>query len=154
MVFYLLLAAFFAVTPVVASAQVQRFDTVEEYNKAFKGDKPLITLISGVWCGPCKTMKPHYSKVATNNTDILFCIIDVDNAEFEELYNKWSVRSVPTFIFSHKGFCFSDLMSSGGLKTHDIEQKVTNFRYEMKKKTAAKQAKAASKNKTTAHKKA
>lgn len=157
MIFYLFsLAALLFVVPVTAASEhVHSIETLAEYNKAFKSDKPLVTLISGTWCGPCKAMKPHYHKVAAKNTDITFCILDVDNTEFESLYEKWSIRGVPALLFSHKGKRFADLDTTGGLKTHEIEQKIANFRYEIKQKAAAeKTASKKSSKKTTDPKKA
>lgn len=54
------------------------------------------------WCGPCKTIAPMFEKLAAEFPSVTFLKVDVDQAGME-LREKWSIRSVPTFVFLRKG---------------------------------------------------
>jgi glutaredoxin len=49
------------------------------------------TLVTAVWCGPCKTIK---SFLASKPKDIDF----VDADENEDFCKQWGIRAVPTLI--------------------------------------------------------
>lgn len=50
------------------------------------------------WCGPCKAMKPRIQLFAEEMGDrITLTVINVDTQT--ELTEKYSVSSIPTFIF-------------------------------------------------------
>lgn len=53
------------------------------------------------WCNPCERVKPIVKELNREQTDVLFQIIDVDDNL--DLVSKFSVRSVPTFIFFEEG---------------------------------------------------
>jgi thiol-disulfide isomerase/thioredoxin len=63
-------------------------DLVEKNNK-------VVVQFSASWCGNCKIMKPKFKKLASENEDIVFIIIDAENApESRKLAN---VSNLPTF---------------------------------------------------------
>ena len=50
---------------------------------------------SASWCGNCRIMKPKFKKLASENDDITFVIVDAENApESRKLAN---VSNLPTF---------------------------------------------------------
>lgn len=49
------------------------------------------------WCGPCKNIAPQYHQLAEEMQNVVFCKVDID--DFEELAQKFQVKSVPTFVF-------------------------------------------------------
>ncbi|MBA3954099.1 thioredoxin family protein [Candidatus Dependentiae bacterium] len=53
-------------------------------------------------CGPCKRMKPIFSKVAQELTGKVQCI-EVDIDKFGSVANKAHVQSVPTFVYYAHG---------------------------------------------------
>ncbi len=53
------------------------------------------------WCGPCKTMTPHFKELAQEADHVLFIKVNFD--EFRELCISLGVRSLPTFISFDKG---------------------------------------------------
>ena len=60
--------------------------------------KPVIIDVYAVWCGPCHYMLPIYEEVAAELGDaFIFAKLNVDEAQ--ELAVRFSVSSVPTFIF-------------------------------------------------------
>lgn len=55
-----------------------------------------ILYYTAAWCGPCKTIKPVYEKLATSTYSVAFGTIDIDeNADAAE---KAQISSVPTFV--------------------------------------------------------
>jgi thioredoxin 1 len=53
------------------------------------------------WCGPCKMLSPIMEKVKTNNNNVSFSDINID--EDFEVAQKYFVRSVPTVIIEQDG---------------------------------------------------
>ncbi len=49
------------------------------------------------WCGPCKRIAPMFHQLSDTMTNVTFCKVDID--DFEELAQKFGVKSVPTFVF-------------------------------------------------------
>ena len=45
-------------------ARLVTVSSVEDYNKHYESDTPMVTMYSAEWCGPCKQMKPHYYSAA------------------------------------------------------------------------------------------
>jgi thioredoxin 1 len=48
------------------------------------------------WCGPCRQVKPIVKDINVEYGREVFTIIDIDKDQ--NLSNKYTVRSVPTFI--------------------------------------------------------
>jgi thioredoxin 1 len=53
------------------------------------------------WCGPCKNMGPIIDELAKEMTQITF--VKVDTEKFNMLSKRFSIRSLPTFIFFKDG---------------------------------------------------
>ncbi|CAE7204049.1 unnamed protein product [Rhizoctonia solani] len=47
------------------------------------------------WCGPCHMIAPVYEKLASENPDLAFTKVDVDNNE--DLSKQYGIRAMPTF---------------------------------------------------------
>jgi thioredoxin 1 len=61
-----------------------------------------IIYVSAPWCGPCKMMKPVFTKFVEDNSNRITAeMINAD--ESPEVLEKYSVRNVPTFIFEQNG---------------------------------------------------
>lgn len=56
---------------------------------------------TAVWCGPCKTIGPHYKDLSTEYPQIQFYEVDVDQSE--SIAEHFSIRSMPTFVFLKSG---------------------------------------------------
>lgn len=58
-------------------------------------NKKVVVQYSASWCGNCRIMKPKFKKMATENEDITFVLIDAENSpESRKLAN---VSNLPTF---------------------------------------------------------
>lgn len=58
-------------------------------------NEKVIVQFSASWCGNCRIMKPKFKKLATENENISFVIVDAENSpESRKLAN---VSNLPTF---------------------------------------------------------
>jgi thioredoxin 1 len=53
------------------------------------------------WCGPCKRIAPMYQELSQQFPSITFLKCDVDEAE--DVASRYSVDSLPTFVFLKNG---------------------------------------------------
>jgi thioredoxin 1 len=53
------------------------------------------------WCGPCKRIASVYEELANKYNKVTFLKVDVD--ESEEVASKYSIESLPTFVFLKNG---------------------------------------------------
>jgi thioredoxin 1 len=53
------------------------------------------------WCGPCKRIAPVYEELAKKFPRVTFLKVDVD--ESEDIASKFSIESLPTFVFLQNG---------------------------------------------------
>lgn len=78
--------------------------TKEEFEKLIKTDKLIMVDFSATWCGPCQMMSPAVSELKKEyeeNDKVTIIAVDID--ENPEICAKYSVMSVPTFLFIKKG---------------------------------------------------
>ena len=62
--------------------------------------KPVVTVFSAKWCGPCKNFKPIVKEVYDCNPNAFhLSVVDID--EEPEMTKAHGVRGVPTVIVSH-----------------------------------------------------
>ena len=69
--------------------------TTQELQEKINNGEKIIVDFHGLWCGPCKIMKPVFERVAQNNdTDVQMYTMDIDkNREF---VSSLGIRSIPT----------------------------------------------------------
>jgi thiol-disulfide isomerase/thioredoxin len=58
-------------------------------------NEKVVVQFSASWCGNCRIMKPKFKKLASENEDMAFVLVDAENApESRKLAN---VSNLPTF---------------------------------------------------------
>lgn len=58
-------------------------------------NEKVVVQFSASWCGNCRIMKPKFKKLATENENVTFVIVDAENSpESRKLAN---VSNLPTF---------------------------------------------------------
>lgn len=87
-----------------ASGTVLRIETKEQWNSLFRtvdeGDAMIVVCkFTAGWCGPCKTIQPHYEKLAKQyiNVNTKFCVADVDNPSLQSLVGALGIAVLPSF---------------------------------------------------------
>ena len=101
--------------------------TTEELKQKIENGDKIIVDFWGVWCGPCKVMKPAFEKVAEEyrkeNSEVQLYTMDVDkNKEFA---SSLGIRAIPT-VKSFSGG--KEVYSQPGMQMEgQIKQLVTNL---------------------------
>ena len=63
-------------------------------------DLPVLVDLWAEWCGPCKSMAPHFAAVAKQNPCVIFAKIDTEaNPRLNQAFN---IRSIPTLVLMKK----------------------------------------------------
>ncbi len=113
-----------------AATKAIEITSVDQFNKLYNSDKPMITMYSATWCGPCKATKPHFKKLAEQRPDVTFAIVDTD--KLASLAK--GIRGIPTFKFSKLGKPASFSSNgktisafAGGRKFSELEKLVNDF---------------------------
>ncbi len=101
--------------------------TTEELKQKIKNGDKLIVDFHGVWCGPCKVMKPAFEKLAEEyrkeNSEVQLYTMDVDKNK--EFVSSLGVRAIPT-VKSFSGG--KEVYSQPGMQMEgQIKQLVTNL---------------------------
>lgn len=85
-----------------SSSAVRKVATKAEFDKILKeaGNKLVTVDFTATWCPPCRHISPVFDKMASENLDVLFLKVDVDeNAETSEACK---INCMPTFQFYRK----------------------------------------------------
>jgi thiol-disulfide isomerase/thioredoxin len=65
-------------------------------NEVVSSNQRVMVQFSASWCGNCRIMKPKFKKLASENEDITFVIIDAENSP--ESRKLADVSNLPTFV--------------------------------------------------------
>lgn len=76
--------------------------TVQSFDETIKGEKLTMVDFYTTWCGPCKMMKPHVLKLASENSDLVN-VLQVDAEDLVEISGRYNIRAYPTLMFFKKG---------------------------------------------------
>jgi thiol-disulfide isomerase/thioredoxin len=69
--------------------------TEDNLQEIINDNKKVVVQYSATWCGNCRIMKPKFKKLASENTDIEFVL--VDSEKFPESRKLANVNNLPTF---------------------------------------------------------
>ena len=69
--------------------------------EVLESEKKVLVDFNANWCGPCKMLKPILEEVASNNENIKFVSINIDDCD--ELAEEYNVSSIPCLVVFDKG---------------------------------------------------
>lgn len=81
-------------------------------------DLPVFIDLWADWCGPCKTMAPHFQQVAQQNPHVIFAKINTETSP--RLSAAFNVRSIPTLVLMNKTDEVARI--SGALRSTELQQ--------------------------------
>ena len=81
---------------------------VEEFDEILKNNKSVFVDFYADWCGPCKMVAPVVEELSTENPDVKFIKVNVDDAP--ELAERYQIMSIPTMISFKDGAPASQTM--------------------------------------------
>lgn len=72
-------------------------------------NKVMVQFSAG-WCGNCRIMKPKFKKMAEENQQIAFVVVDAE--KFTESRKLASVTNLPTFAAFHNGTLLNQVQTN------------------------------------------
>ncbi len=84
----------------------------------------VVVQYSASWCGNCRIMKPKFKKMATENDDMTFIIVDAEKSpESRKLAN---VSNLPTFATFHNGVLVNETQTNKAEILGDLVTEIKN----------------------------
>tara|TARA_Y100000389_G_C16959366_1_gene270305 strand:+ start:128 stop:454 length:327 start_codon:yes stop_codon:yes gene_type:complete len=62
-------------------------------------DKLILIKFTASWCGPCQSIKPFIQSLLEQYSETIYLEVDVDQDEYKDIVEHFSVNAMPTFIF-------------------------------------------------------
>jgi thiol-disulfide isomerase/thioredoxin len=108
-------------------------NNVGEYRKIMKNNnKPLVVMYSSPTCGPCKSMKPFFDKLARELTDISCYVVNASSKGFDDILNRLQITGFPTLIMTHNKKEIK--RERGGMSSKELATSLKDFRKQITQK--------------------
>lgn len=101
----------------------------EDYNKAVKSGKPVLTLFYADWCRYCIRFMPVFEKAAKKyGDDIVFAKVNVEDPKYEKLVRENRIAGFPTVIIIDKKYNNKSIIPNSNLGTvEDLGREIEQF---------------------------
>lgn len=102
------------------------FKELEQDNlsEEVKNNETVIVQYAASWCGNCRLMKPKFKKLASENDEIPFIIVDAEkNPESRKLAE---VNNLPTFATFKNGEFVNQVQTNKFESLKELVDEVTN----------------------------
>lgn len=102
------------------------FKELEEDNLAesVKNNDTVVVQYAASWCGNCRLMKPKFKKLASENEDIPFIIVDAE--KYPESRKLANVDNLPTFATFKNGEFLNQVQTNKFESLKELVNEVTN----------------------------
>lgn len=117
--------------PVLCASKAIEITSMKQFNELNKSSKPMITMYTATWCGPCKATKPRFKKLAESTPSVNFCIVDVDKTALKSITS--GIKGIPTFKFTRQGKPVRPNVS-GGRSLNQLKDLLKDFTAKCPKK--------------------
>jgi len=85
--------------------------------------KPILVYLTATWCGPCRMIAPVFTKASTENPNVVFIKVDVDNCG--EVPIVASVSGVPCFYgYDRNGNVVDTFAGANKAKVEELAKKL------------------------------
>jgi thioredoxin 1 len=84
----------------------------------------VIVQFSATWCGNCKIMKPKFKKMASENEDITFVLVDAEL--FPESRKLANVSNLPTFASFNGGVLVKETQTNKAEVLAELVNEIVN----------------------------
>ncbi|RLD28354.1 MAG: thioredoxin [Bacteroidetes bacterium] len=96
----------------------------DNLNEIVLNNDTVIVQFSATWCGNCRIMKPKFKKLASENEDISFVI--VDSEKFPKSRKMATVDNLPTFATFKNGSFIDQVQTNKFEVLKELVNEVTN----------------------------
>ncbi|MBZ9653108.1 thioredoxin family protein [Psychroflexus montanilacus] len=102
------------------------FKELEQDNLAesVNSNETVVVQYSATWCGNCRLMKPKFKKLASENEDIPFIMVDAE--KFPESRKLANVDNLPTFATFVNGEFKNQVQTNKFDSLKELVNEVTN----------------------------
>lgn len=98
-------------------------DSTKTFEKTVADNKGKLVVVDfyADWCGPCKVLAPKYEQFAKDNTDVVFCKCNVEDAD--DFSGELGIKSLPSIFFFKDGECVQKVI---GMRLDEIKQAISD----------------------------
>lgn len=100
--------------------ELEKDNLQEELND----NQTVVVQYAASWCGNCRLMKPKFKKLARENEDASFIIVDAE--KFPESRKLANVNNLPTFATFRNGKFVNQVQTNKFESLKDLVNEVTN----------------------------
>jgi len=73
---------------------MRNITSLEEFQSLLRSTyKPVFVIFTASFCGPCKTIKPHFLKAAENMSNAIFALVDA--ADVPDIAIEYTIHKIP-----------------------------------------------------------
>lgn len=102
------------------------FKEIKEDNlsEEVKNNDTVVVQYAASWCGNCRLMKPKFKKLASENEEVPFIIVDAE--KFPESRKLANVNNLPTFATFKNGEFVNQVQTNKFESLKELVDEVTN----------------------------
>lgn len=96
--------------------------TEDSLGQHLTDNKKVMVQYAASWCGNCRIMKPKFKKLAAENEDVAFLIVDAE--KFPESRKFAKVDNLPTFAAFENGVLVDQVQTNKAENLTDLFAKI------------------------------